>query len=176
MQFYTQSPSIKEHDKIQNNEKWKMMVKLIEKEHNILRVITCANLPSAKADISWSSASGDLSMSTNGGIAPLWQIWTYMNHKIWNSIRGFHNWQIHHITSLQKTKSTLQSESVVANWPIKRAASLWLSGQEELSLKFWNLGGKRKSTKLQNNNMEVVTHFQKTSIMFNKHHSSMDCL
>lgn len=35
-------------------------------------IITCANLPSAKVDISLSCKSEDLSISIKGFIAPLW--------------------------------------------------------------------------------------------------------
>lgn len=66
-----------------------------------LRFITCANLPSANDDISWSSASEHFSISTNGGIAPRWAIWTCMNHRLRKSTSELYKWLINHITSLQ---------------------------------------------------------------------------
>jgi len=45
--------------------------KYLQKEW-VEMVMTCANLPRAKADISLNCTSGDWSISIKGGTAPLW--------------------------------------------------------------------------------------------------------
>lgn len=107
---------------------------------------TWASLPRAKADISLSCASFDWSMLMRGRTAPRCTMCTCRKLNVKLRFKRYEHtfmteergklWYPNIQKQLKRSISwaTLQSESVAANCPSKRAASLWLSVQHELQL------------------------------------------